>query len=137
MTDSTGNPMQPVPDPRYSPAQGTNPGKTFGITGLILGIVGFFVAFIAPIAGLVFSIIGRNRSKRAGQKNGVATAGIIVSIIALIANIIVVIALISIGAALGGAAIDIVEQCQSNPTGTVDFQGEQIECSDILGGTGG
>lgn len=112
-----------------------NPGKTLGIVGLVLGIVGFFILFLAPIAGLVVSIIGRNKSKRAGHKNGLAVAGIIVSIVALLANIIAVIVFVSFAATFGGAAVDLVEQCEANPTGTVEFQGQQISCEDLLQGT--
>jgi MFS family permease len=112
-----------------------NPGKTLGIVGLVLGIVGFFIAFLAPIAGLVVSIIGRNKSKRAGHKNGLAVAGIIVSIVALIANIITVIVFISVAATFGGAAVELLEQCEANPTGTVEYQGQQFNCEDLLQGT--
>ena len=112
-----------------------NPGKTMGIVGLVLGIVGFVAAFVGPIAGLIVSIIGRSKSKAVGQKNGIAVAGIIVSIVALIANIIAVIVIVGLGVAFGGAAVDIVEQCQADPTQTVEFQGQQLSCEEILQGT--
>ena len=140
MTDYTGD--QP---PAYNPAPyngdgpaatGVDPGRTMGIVGLILGIVGFFVFFLAPIAGIIVSVIARNKSKAAGFKNGIAKAGLIVSIIALVANIIVTIALVSIGAALGGAAVDLLEQCQNDPSGVVEFQGQEIPCSQLLEDSG-
>jgi hypothetical protein len=109
-----------------------NPGKTLGIVGLVLGIVGFGLAYLGPIAGLILSIIGLNKSKKAGQKNGIALAGIIVSIVALIVNIIVTIVLISAAATIGGAAIEVVEQCEANPTSTVEFQGETFNCEDLV-----
>jgi MFS family permease len=112
-----------------------NPGRTLGIVGLVLGIVGFGIMFLAPIAGLVVSIIGRNRSKRAGHNNGLAVAGIIVSIVALIANIIAVIVFVSLAATFGGAAVELLEQCEADPTGTVVIQGEQISCEDLLQGS--
>lgn len=112
-----------------------NPGKTLGIVGLVLGVVGFLILFLAPIAGLIVSIIGLNKSKRAGHKNGLAVAGIIVSSVALIANIITVIVSISIAATFGGAALELVEQCEANPTGTVEYQGQQFNCEDLLQGT--
>ena len=117
-----------------TPDPAVNPGKTLGIVGLILGIVGFVVAFLAPIAGIIVSILGLNKSKRAGQKNGLAVAGVIVSIVALIANIIVTIILVSLAATFGGTAAQIVEQCQADPTGTVEFQGQQFNCEDLLRG---
>jgi MFS family permease len=128
----------PAPTPygqnNGAPAQ-TNPGKTLGIVGLILGIVGFFLAFLGPIAGLIVSIIGLVKSRKAGQKNGLAVAGIIVSIVALIANIVVTIILISLAATFGGTAIEMVEQCESNPSGSVEFQGQTIPCDELLQGT--
>jgi hypothetical protein len=140
----TYDPNNPAPytnndgAPAYTNQDGApaaNPGKTLGIVGLVLGIVGFLVAFLGPIAGLIVSIIGLVKSRKVGQKNGLAVAGIIVSIVALIANVIVTILLISLGLAFGGTAIDMVEECQSNPTGTVEFQGESIPCEELLQGT--
>ena len=112
-----------------------NPGKTLGIVGLVLGVVGFVVLFLAPIGGLIVSIIGMSKSRKAGQKNGFALAGIIVSAVALIANIIAVIVLVSLAATVGGTAIELLEQCQADPTGTVVFQGQEISCEELLAGT--
>lgn len=132
MTEYNATPTPPAYD-SASPA--VNPGKTLGIVGLILGIVGFFIAFLAPIAGIIVSILGLNKSKKVGQKNGLALAGIIVSIIALIVNIIAVVAFVALFASVGGSAVDLLEQCQNDPTGVVEFQGEQIPCSQLLEGT--
>lgn len=135
MTDYSASPAQPNPG---SSTPAVNPGKTLGIVGLILGIVGFVVLFLGSIAGLIVSILGLNKSKKAGQKNGLAVAGIIVSIVALIANIfatIAIVAAISLAASLGGSAVEILEQCQSDPTGIVEFQGEQIPCEQLLEST--
>jgi hypothetical protein len=112
-----------------------NPGKTLGIVGLVLGVVGFVVVFLGPIAGLIVSIIGLAKSRKVGQKNGFALAGIIVSIVALIANIVAVVVLVSFAATFGGTAVELLEQCQSDPTGTVEFQGQQISCEELLAGT--
>ena len=125
MTDYNASPAQPAPD---STAPAGNPGKTLGVVGLILGIVGFVIAFLAPIAGLIVSILGLRKSKKVGKKNGLALAGIIVSIIALIVNIVALVVLIN----LGGSAVNLIEQCQNDPTGVVEFQGEQIPCSQLL-----
>jgi hypothetical protein len=125
----------PTPYTQHDGAPATeNPGKTLGIVGLVLGIVGFVVVFLAPIAGLIVSILGLNKSKKAGHKNGLAVAGIIVSIVALIVNVIATIVIISLAATFGGAAVDMVEQCQADPTGSVEFQGEVITCEELLRG---
>ena len=72
-----------------NPAQGQqmmqqDPGRTLGIVGLILAIVGSFV-------GLIISIIAFNQSKKAGFNNGLAKAGIIVGIITTLLSIATII----------------------------------------------
>jgi hypothetical protein len=115
MTDSNDTPRPdpytapPVP-PAYSsqgasaagpvsPPPGTDyPGKTLGIVGLIL-------AFVFQLAGLICSIIALSQSRRAGYKNGIALAGIIVSAAFILIGIIIAIIVIAvIAAACSGGA---------------------------------
>ncbi|MDB5161584.1 MAG: hypothetical protein JWM52_92 [Candidatus Saccharibacteria bacterium] len=70
-------------------AQREDPGKT-------LGIVGFVLAFFVSLAGLIVSAIGYTRSKRAGFKNGLALAGIIISSINFVFGTIGIISAITI-----------------------------------------
>lgn len=49
---------------------GEDPGKTLAIIGLVLAFVG------VQLVGLILSIIGRSKSKKAGFKNTIATVGI-------------------------------------------------------------
>ena len=51
-----------------------DPGKT-------LGIVGFVLAFVVSVAGIVVSAIARKKSKEAGFDNQLAKWGLILSII--------------------------------------------------------
>ena len=94
MTDGYADPNAPVPtyDMPQSPAPyspgpytprpvSTNPGFVFGLIGFILS---FF--FVLNIAGLVLSIIGRVKSKRAGQPSALAVAGIVISIVGILAT---------------------------------------------------
>ncbi|MBQ7847925.1 MAG: hypothetical protein IJ344_06510, partial [Clostridia bacterium] len=74
------------------------PGKKFGIASLVLGIVGILgntccsccgclgkiPTFVAPLVGLILGIVGVSQAKKAGAKNGLALAGLIVSIGALV-----------------------------------------------------
>jgi phosphatidylserine synthase len=53
-----------------------------------LTIVGFVLAFLCSLAGLIISIISYNRSKAVGYKNNLALAGIIVSIVVIVFGII-------------------------------------------------
>ena len=82
----------PAATPASAPA---SDGKTLGIVGLIL-------AFFVSLAGLIVSLIAKSQSKKAGVPNGPATAGVVLSIIFLVIQLIVLIAFIAGGAALFG-----------------------------------
>jgi len=76
---------------------------------LILGIASLTVAsfygfgFITAVIGLILGIIGRKKSVEAGAPTGMATAGIILSAIAIAYNLLVFIACIACFAAIGAA----------------------------------
>ncbi len=59
---------------------GRNPGKTLGIIGLVLAIP-------VAVAGLIFSILGVRKSKRAGRGNALAWAGIVLSTLVILGGI--------------------------------------------------
>ncbi len=59
-------------------------GKTPGIV-----IAGLICAFLCPLIGLILSIIGRSKAKEAGAGEGLATAGIIISIVIMVLGLIV------------------------------------------------
>ena len=62
------------------------PGKTLGIVGLVL-------AFLAPLIGLILSIVASNQSKAAGVPNTPAKVGIILSIIFMVLWIVITVVL--------------------------------------------
>lgn len=84
----TQQPMQPYgqqqPAQQYRqqiPQQYDQPGNTDNA----VAIVGFVLAFLIPLAGLICSIIGYNNAKQQGLRNkDLAFAGIIVSIVVLV-----------------------------------------------------
>jgi len=108
----------PAPPQAYTPPA-ENPGK-------VLGIVGFILAFFVSIAGLIVSIIGMVKSRKAGYSNGFALAGIIISSIAIIVEIIVVIVLVVFSAAMFGY---IAEVCQQLGPGEHLVDGITYTCS--------
>ena len=56
----------------------------------VLAIVGFIFAFIMPIVGLICSIIGRNKAPECGGNGkGLATAGIVTSVVWMVLVIII------------------------------------------------
>ncbi len=68
-----------------APAQNTQQGKTN-----VLAIVGFILAFFIPVAGLVCSILGKKKAKELGCE-GLATAGIVISVVELVIVLLAVI----------------------------------------------
>lgn len=110
MTEAT---PAPAPGVAYSTPVAENPGKTLGIVGLVL-------AFVANIVGLIVSIIALNKSKRAGFKNGPALAGIIIASVSMVVSVILIITLISLGAAGAGM---IAEACAGFGSGEVISDG--------------
>ena len=64
-------------------------------------VVGFILAFFMPILGLIFSIIGLSKVKECNSGKGLAVAGIIISAAEWIIGIILVIAIVAGGLALG------------------------------------
>ena len=126
MTDPTNQPADPTPGysaapaapaaPYGSPAGAVDPGKTLGIVGLVL-------AFLVAPVGLIISIIARVKSKAAGFKNGLATAGIIVSIVVMVLYIL-------FGVLIGiGVAAAISEACAGFDSGTYETtDGTTITC---------
>jgi len=63
------------------------------IPGKALGIWAFVLAFIVPVLGLVFGIVAAGQSRRAGSPNGLALAGIVVSLVLMSAAVITTIAI--------------------------------------------
>ncbi len=92
--ESATTPPPPVP-PLNGPGQTSAPPVTvasprtngLAVTSLVLGIVGFVSCAIASIPGLITGLIARRQiqeSEGAEQGEGIATAGIITSIVSLV-----------------------------------------------------
>jgi hypothetical protein len=83
------NPYQDGTAPTYQPVQPQPPATKqtngFAIAALIFGIIG------GSILGLIFGIIGLRRSKSTGTGRGMSIAGIVLSVLWLIAAIAIVI----------------------------------------------
>lgn len=90
------------PPPQYGPPPyGPGPGQgdnwssaeknTWGLLGFIFALISLFFgfSFITGILGLVFSIIGVRNRKKCTKWNGFATAGLILSILALVLWILI------------------------------------------------
>jgi len=82
----------------YYAMSNPNPGKNLGIAGLVLTFL------VAPI-GLILSIMALVKSKRAGFKNGLAVAGIVLSAIFTIISVVILIVVVPLAA-------DLFNQCR-------------------------
>lgn len=61
-----------------------------------MAIAGFILAFLVPILGLIFSIIGSKKSKELdGQGKGLAVAGIVISALGILLGILMFMAILS------------------------------------------
>jgi hypothetical protein len=80
VSPGTPNPYaasNPYPYTQTAPQE--RPGRTLGIIGFILSFI-----WILDVVGLIISSVGMSQSRRAGQKNGFALAGIIISIVGIL-----------------------------------------------------
>jgi uncharacterized membrane protein len=107
------------PPPGYYTPVPSPPGRTLGLIGLILAIV-------APLVGLVVSIVARSQSQQAGLPNPMARAGIIVSVVLLVLGTVLLVA-----AGLGGFALfkGIFDMCQQLGPGVHQVNGVTYTCS--------
>lgn len=99
---------EPAPQPVYQQpapaAPSSYPGKGLGIGALVVALLGIFVWFLAPIVGLIMGGVARSQSKKAGFKNGPATAAIVIGIILLVLHVL--------GVVLFGSVIfAIIQNC--------------------------
>jgi hypothetical protein len=97
------------------PTTAVNPGHGLGIASLIVSLVG------VGLVGLILGIVGLNKSKKAGHKNGLALAGIIIGAINIVVVTIVSIVLIS-------AAVTLVNKCKDLGSGTHVENGITFTC---------
>ncbi len=84
-----------------------------GIAALVLGFVpipgGGIIGLICAIVGVILGAVSRKKLKEAGESSGMATAGMVLSIIALVLDVIVLIAAVAcvglVGSALSSAGV--------------------------------
>lgn len=107
-TQYTPQPVQPVQQPT---APATDPGKLFSILGLVFS----FIALQLP--GLILSIIGLRKSKKAGFPTTLAIVGICLNIFFMIATIGVITAITLV--AYNGVQERTVEATRQTNAGSV------------------
>jgi hypothetical protein len=87
-------PPPPPPAPGGVPPKQGAPGMAVAgfvcsLIGMILAIIGicFFIGGPLAIIGLILAIVGRNHARSTGAPEGLATAGIVMGVIGIIAAI--------------------------------------------------
>lgn len=115
MTDPTANPAPYLPPP--APA-GDYPGKTMGLVALILAI-------FLNIVGAIVGIVALRKSKKAGAKNPLALAAIIVGF-----ALFVIFSIIGIvtGIAVAAFTTELLQQCQGLSGQEIVIEGTPIVC---------
>ena len=69
-------------------------GKGLSVASLVLGICGLvvpYVGFLCALIGLILGVVGKNKSKSIGEPTGMATAGIVLSIIGLVGAVLLMV----------------------------------------------
>jgi hypothetical protein len=86
-----------------------DPGKGLNIASMVLGIISLLLMFwawgigvIPAVIGLVLGVVGKGKSREVGAPTGMATAGIVCSIVALVTNIAVTIICLGCFGVIGG-----------------------------------
>ena len=74
----------------------SDPGKTMGIISLVLSIMGLH------LVGVIVGLVALAQSKKVGNKNGFALAGVIVGAVLFVISLIVIGLMIAGGAAFFG-----------------------------------
>lgn len=121
MTETPQTPEAPTPPA----AGGSAPGKGLAITGLILGICGlvlfcfWFIAIPCSVIGLILSILAKNKAKAAGMKSGLATAGLVLCVIALGLDVLGIILIVAGVSFFGSKADEMQRSLESMETSMV------------------
>ena len=89
--------FQPPPYQPYPQPQGPVPGKGLAIGSLVCGIISLVLAYwsffaitglIAGIVGIILGVLGGKKMKMVGAPAGMATAGLVMSIIGTVLSAI-------------------------------------------------
>ncbi|WP_424935595.1 MULTISPECIES: hypothetical protein [Bacteria] len=121
-------PQAPAPGPAdlaagYPAAPGYAPAPAYPapVPGRGLAIVGFVLAFLLPLIGMIISIVATVKLRRAGAPSGLAISGIIIG--AILTIIWIVVGLVVIAGILAYASV-----CAQYGPGVWENNGLTITC---------
>ena len=72
-------------------AQPAKKNNSMSIAGFVCSIIGIFTCGLTSLIGLILSIVGLSSSKKRGEKDGMALAGIIISAISMVLIIVIIV----------------------------------------------
>lgn len=126
-------PSAPVPPPEsypppgsYPPPPATKPGNGLAIAGFVLGLLGFLGAFIPVIniggmvlgvVGAILAGIGLAKARTTGAGKGMAIAGLMLGVLALVIGIVVNVVFVN---ALDEAVEESMDTTIELPSATAD-----------------
>lgn len=119
----TGYPSAPAYEGQSAPGAPV-PGKTLGIVAFVLALVPVGLQLV----GLVLGIVALVQSKKAGVKNGLALAAIIISSILIVISIIGAVVFFSF---IGNFAAEAYQVCSVQGAEFVEVWGQQVPCSEV------
>lgn len=102
-------------------APAVDPGKTMSIIAIILPFVGF------SLVGLILGLVAKSKSKKAGYKNTLALAAIIISAVFIVLSII---GGILISVYFVNLANEVAQACQDGAE-FVTINGQQLACPSV------
>lgn len=109
----------PINTPNQTARPQAYPGKK-------IGLAGFIISFITNPLGLILSIVGYVQSKRAGYKNPLALAGIIIGSVFMVLAVIVMSFAMVI---LFNKSSSLFEQCEELGPGTHISGTKTVTCN--------
>lgn len=129
MTETPQPEPQPYAAQAYPPAAPAYPATVVPAKqpGKTIGIVGFILAFLMPLVGVILGIIGLVQSRKAGAKNGLALAAIIVGAVILVLEVVLFLTVFSF---LWNTGVGMADACLGGAE-SVTIMGEVVPCSEI------
>lgn len=112
-SETPGVPFSGGPQSAPPMAQGTNAMAVMGLIAAILGLVLSWVpavGLLIAVAGLVLSILGRKKALEGAGGQGVATGGLVVSVIALLISLLMTACAAACSLAVHNAQSEMKEQ---------------------------
>ena len=109
----------PPPPPAGTPPPGAPPsGNGIAVAALVLGIVAiptvcfWYISIPCAVLGIIFGVVGRNAATKGAPRGGMATAGLVCGLIALILFVLAIAGCLAFLGITGLTAAELAEELQ-------------------------